>query len=65
MTINYFTRLVYGKPLNYPVDSNVSEALGLMTGQKTITDLVQRGLERMGHHFIQVSDPKFTVKEAV
>jgi len=57
MKIQYFTRMVYGLPKMYMVDSKEKEAIQYLMGTSTITDGDIKALEDLGMTFEHVLDP--------
>lgn len=58
LKITYYTKEVYGRPLEYPADPTQAKALELMTGRKTFDSSVKEGLGLLGFTFEEVLAPK-------
>lgn len=58
MTLQFYTKHVYGLPTMYLVDQNVAEAVRLFNNHKTMTDSDKKALEKLGFSFTEVVEPK-------
>ncbi len=56
--MQFYTKSVYGKPLEYLVSKEDNETLGMLSGQKTLNFTIKRALERLGVEFVEVLQPK-------
>ena len=60
-TIEVFSRSVYGEHRTYVADEDQADAIGKITGTKTLTSAHIDGLEQLGFAFVLVIDPKALV----
>ena len=61
LKIEIFSRSVYGEVRIYAADKSQADALGKITGTKTLTSAHMEGLKQLGLDFEQVIDPKALV----
>ena len=57
-TIEVYSRSVYGEQRIYVSKKEQADAIGKITGTKTLTPIQIRGLEQLGFAFYQVVDPR-------
>jgi len=57
MTVQFYTKSVYGNTLIYLVESEVSEAMLRLIDQKTISKSQMEKFEKLGLSFEQVINP--------
>ena len=60
-TIEVYSRSVYGEHRTYVADKSQADALGKITGTKTLTSAHIEGLQQLGLDFEMGIDPKALV----
>jgi hypothetical protein len=60
-TIEVYSRSVYGEHRTYAADKEQADALGKITGTKTLMAAHIDGLKQLGFAFVLVIDPKALV----
>lgn len=58
MNIQYYINHQYGHERRFLSDKNIEGAIFLISGKKTLSDEIQKGLETLGHTFEEVNKPK-------
>ena len=58
MTIEYYTKNVYGVDKIYLADEHQKRAVQLLTGNKTLTREAYKGLKMLGYTLEEVLEPK-------
>ncbi len=57
MQIEYYTKQVYGNTLTYLVNSDASEQILALIGQKTISESQMNRFNKLGIEFVRVFEP--------
>lgn len=57
MNITYYIKNVYGQEKIYLADDNQRRAVMMITGQRTVTPNVMKGLLLLGFSFTRVLEP--------
>ena len=58
LKIEVFSRSVYGERRTYVADEGQADAIGKITGTKTLTSAHIEGFEQLGISFVLVIDPR-------
>jgi len=58
MIIEYYTKEVYGKPMEYIVDDKIKKAIQTITGLKCLSDNLRRDFAVLGLEFKEIIQPK-------
>lgn len=59
--VDYYIRNNYGTPTRYFANPELEQIIWNMTGVKTITPAIQRGLERLGYTFTLIIEPALVI----
>ena len=54
MTIEFYSKNVYGVPMKYIKDKKIAQSIKMITGTKTISLYQMQGLIGLGHSFVEV-----------
>lgn len=58
MTIQYYTKMVYGVPLEYIANAELSKIFHEITGKKSMNEYARKQFEKLGVQFKEVIQPK-------
>lgn len=57
MEIQYYTKQVYGKTLEYIKDQKQAQQISALTGSKTLTPAQKSAFENLGCTFVRTFEP--------